>query len=245
MYVGLYGISAAKILKDGTMSDVIVTEDDTNGILKVWAHGSHRRHSNLDRPHQVILINLHETHEERREESGHWVPGMTGGDVSFSIPTENAAKSELLTPLSDMTLTQLLRRKAQVEREIAIEPLSGQKSNEELRRTQRELRENVAGRTITPVLVYLHREVAFSFACVGFTLIGIPLGVRGHRRETSVGIAIALALMLLYYSFIVLALAWSSHPERGPQYIVWLPNFIFQAAGAVLLWRAVARRNLI
>jgi lipopolysaccharide export system permease protein len=44
--------------------------------------------------------------------------------------------------------------------------------------------------------------------------------------------------MLIYYSFVVLGQAWVNHPERAPYLIVWLPNFIFQAVGAVLLWRA-------
>jgi lipopolysaccharide export system permease protein len=236
MYVGLYGISAAKIQRDGTMSDVIVTQDDTNGVLRVWSHGITGNIA-VDKTNHVILITLHQTHEEQRDSTGLWAPGMTGGDVSFAIPTGGASQSELLTPLSDMTLSQLLRRKAQVEREIAAEPLT-HRTSAELRQSQRQLRENVGGRTITPVLVYLHREIAFSFACIGFTMVGIPLGVRAHRRETSIGIAIALALMLVYYVFIILGQAWSAHPERGPQYIVWLPNFIFQATGAVLLWRA-------
>lgn len=144
-------------------------------------------------------------------QSGEWTMVLFDEAPPEPIDVSGVQSSDAKPKLNEMTCRQLLA---------------------ELRERRRQ------GVDVTPVLVNLNRQVSFSFACVSFTLIGIPLGLRGHRRETSFGIAAALILTAVYYSFIILGQSWETRPQMHPQLIVWVPNFLFQGIGAWLLWRA-------
>lgn len=149
----------------------------------------------------------------------------------------NVSTNQTYSPkISDMTFGQLRAELRDLNQKLSLPPDVATNSVQ-LRAQLREIKKQ-RGDFTEPVRVEMNRRIAFSFACFGFTLVGIPLGIRVHRRETNIGFAIALGLAAIYFSFLILGQSLSSHAELAPNLIVWLPNFIFQAVGAVLLWRA-------
>jgi lipopolysaccharide export system permease protein len=86
-------------------------------------------------------------------------------------------------------------------------------------------------------LMEAHQRVAGAVACLAFTLIGIPLGIKTSRRETSVGIAFSIALALSFYFVMILANTLKSRPALFPEAILWSPNLFFEFLGLWLLWR--------
>ena len=149
----------------------------------------------------------------------------------------NRGANKVFKPrISDMSFTQLQAELRDRERMLAALP--GPTNMTASARGAWNMQVKTAEKLVQQARSQMHQELAFSFACFGFALVGIPLGIRVHRRETNIGVAMALILVLVYYSFVFLANSLSGRPELLPHLIFWIPNFIFQAVGAVLLWRA-------
>ncbi len=81
----------------------------------------------------------------------------------------------------------------------------------------------------------------FSLAVFSFAVVGIPLGIRISRRETSANLGLALALVLSYYLLTVVVKSLDRRPELRPDLLIWLPNFAFIALG-VWLFSRIDRR---
>jgi lipopolysaccharide export system permease protein len=82
----------------------------------------------------------------------------------------------------------------------------------------------------------LHERLVLALACLVFTLIGFPLAVRSHRKESSIGIAMGLAMILGFHMFIVAAESLDRNLVLGPL-ILWTPIVL----GLVIAWRLVQR----
>jgi len=85
--------------------------------------------------------------------------------------------------------------------------------------------------------VEINKRICLALACFTFVLIGIPLGIKSHRKESSAGMVLSLALVFIFYAFTVLAEALCNYPQWHPQYIIWIPIISGQIAGLILLHR--------
>jgi LPS export ABC transporter permease LptF len=219
---------------------ILYTEKNDHGNLEnitVWYFqdsttlNAQRGQIEHDTTNGQIILNLFD---------GRLVTPTTNGSPSISyfgrlsVPINlGTVKNQASKPsISNMTFSQLQDELSDLEQQ-ATRPVSTNQS-----RAQAQKADDLPENLIERVRVEMQRQIAFSFAPFGFALIGIPLGIRVHRRETNIGVALALVLMLVYFSFFILGEELALRPEFYPHLIVWAPNFIFQVVGAVLLWRA-------
>ncbi len=83
----------------------------------------------------------------------------------------------------------------------------------------------------------VQEKLSLAAAVFSFALLGVPLGIKVSRRETSANLGLALLLVLGFYVLTV-AIKWlDRHPAWRPDLLIWLPNALFLGLGLWLFTR--------
>ncbi|MEI2725129.1 MAG: LptF/LptG family permease [Verrucomicrobiota bacterium] len=215
--------------RDGQLEDVMIYKlaSGTNDVATIHAA---RGKLEISPTNQTYVMHLYDANGIRF--NGDRASPISGEYLTESFSVGQRKGSDVI-PISDMTFTQLRAELSELETKLRRTAAG----NGQLPAANA-LLESEVRRVTSPVHVQMHRRLAYSFACFSFTLLGIPLGIRVQRRETNIGFAIALVLVLIYYGVTMLGLSLDRHPEWMPHLILWIPNLICQTLGAWLLWRA-------
>ncbi len=81
----------------------------------------------------------------------------------------------------------------------------------------------LAKRYLSDIQTEFQKRWVFAFASVCFVMVGIPLGIRAQRKESSIGMAISLAVALSYYLVVILMSSLSKNFKAQPEFLIWLP----------------------
>jgi lipopolysaccharide export system permease protein len=225
-----YIIYVGKI-KDGELHDILVSKLE-KGEITLNLRAS-RAVLVPQEGTNTFLLRMFDTSGTALEK-GVWQPLTYMGESEY--PLVVPVKRARALKMNEMGIFQLREEARRIEQSFAATNTLAGLSAEDLRARQKSAREPLA-QLLSPLQVEMHHQIAFSFACLGFTLIGIPLGIRSHRKETSIGVAVALVLVLVYYSFFIFASAIATKSQYHPWIFCWIPNFLFQLVGGFLLWR--------
>ncbi len=85
------------------------------------------------------------------------------------------------------------------------------------------------------ILFEINRRSAMAFSSLALILVGIPLGIRSHRKSTGAGVALSLAIFLGFYLVTLLAQSLVKVPAAQPHLLIWLPVILFGALGVRLV----------
>jgi lipopolysaccharide export system permease protein len=169
----------------------------------------------LDMEHQVLLITLFNERGEQYPDPNDITkvqPGVKAEQGSLAISL-NSFYEKVQRRLAWMTLPEI---------EQVIEAMQGAPT----------------GELATPYLTEFQARISFAVACFTFVVVGLPLAIQTQRRETSVGVALTLVIVMVYWLLVTLGRALKAQAGLYPELIIWAPNFIFQAVGFWLFYRA-------
>jgi lipopolysaccharide export system permease protein len=204
--------------KNGTdLTDINIWELDPRGIPRRNIRAE-KGSLSADLDDLSLTITLQKARQEERGENPADLNGIRAGLSADQLPLKISLRS-FLNP-DDMKDIRIAAMGDLAKR--ILSPVEG----------------FVDPKQIYPMLTEMQKRISFALAPFTLLLVGIPLGIRVQRKETSVGVVISFFLVMAYYALILLAEGLKNRGGAYPELIVWMPNLILQGYGFFLLWRA-------
>lgn len=86
----------------------------------------------------------------------------------------------------------------------------------------------------------IHEKISSAFGVLAFAVIGVPLGIRVSRKETSANLVVAAVLWLGYYLCMMFVGWLDKVPQARPDLLQWCVPVLFLSLG-VFLFRRIGR----
>jgi lipopolysaccharide export system permease protein len=86
----------------------------------------------------------------------------------------------------------------------------------------------------TPLYVEIYKKINMSVASFVLILLGIPLGIKSHRSEKSIGFGLSLVLFAVYWGMFLGGIALALKGTLPPAIGVSMPNIIFFVLGVAV-----------
>jgi lipopolysaccharide export system permease protein len=201
--------------KDGTtLKDIFLWRFDTNNHVTTSIR-AREANVNLDLEHQQLVLTLLDGKQEEYPTDGDALKVHVGGrgEQMAEAVSLNSFYEPMRRKLAWMTLPEI--------EDVIIA-----------------MQTAPTGEQSTPYLTELQSRFSFAITTFTFIVVGIPLAIQTQRRETSVGIIIALLIVFLYYLLGQVGRGLKGEAGLYPELIIWAPNIIFQAIGFYLFYRA-------
>jgi lipopolysaccharide export system permease protein len=193
--------------------------DDGAPMKVVFAH---RGLLETDREKKELLLHIFEARYEQRDDNDVDNLMKIRQGITMPISLEELHDKKQGKGLGSMTSGELLERLNAEEKEAHM--------------TERErIQQRSATRT------EMSKRFSFSLASFAFALIGVPLAITAHRKETSIGFLLSLAVAVTYFFFIIVANGVRENPIWHPELLMWVPNVLCLGLGGWLFLRMSRR----
>ncbi|MBN1492685.1 MAG: LptF/LptG family permease [Candidatus Omnitrophica bacterium] len=88
-------------------------------------------------------------------------------------------------------------------------------------------------------VIEIHKKISFSFGCLVFTILGLPIAIITRRGNMLISFGLALMVLTIYYVFYSWAQAVSLQGLVAPHIALWTPFVLMSAIGSVLMYKVI------